>query len=76
MAIRINKKQEIVLWVGVIAIVIILLYPPWLFVFSERPRGPKYADGVYSFIFSPPPIPVTSRSADGRETYFLKEYPR
>lgn len=70
-----NKKQKIVLWSCIFALVVVLIFPPWNFVYRTPPRGPKYSDAGYSFIFVPPPVPVTSRSSDGREEYYLGEYP-
>ena len=71
-----NKRQTEVLLLGIATLVLVLLYPPWVFEFTAPPRGPKYADAGFSILFSPPPVPITSRSGDGKEEYFLGEYRR
>lgn len=69
-----NKKQKIVLWSCIFAIAVVLIFPPWNFVHRKYPHGPLYSDAGYSFIFVPPSVPVTSRSSDGREEYYLRQY--
>ncbi|GAG59526.1 unnamed protein product [marine sediment metagenome] len=55
-----NKKQKIVLWVGVIIIVLIGLFPPWNYVCVRRspvPISPEYIyikNAGYHFLWNPP----------------------
>lgn len=43
-----NKKQKIVLWVGIAAFVLMGLYPPWMI-----SKAPMRSEG-YSFVLAPP----------------------
>ena len=46
-----NKKQKIVLWVGIITAVIMGIYPPWVY----ESRSGKTVPGPYGHIANPPP---------------------
>ncbi len=46
-----NKKQLIVMWVGIAAIVITGIYPPWM---TANPQGGNYIAAGYGFILNPP----------------------
>jgi len=44
-----NRKQKICLWVGIVAIVVMGLFPPWVFLYGEK----AYA-GPYGWIGTSP----------------------
>jgi hypothetical protein len=54
-----NKKQKMVLLVGVGLIVLIGLVPPWHYDVFETGQLPKKIHAGYGFLFSPPTPPVT-----------------
>ena len=66
-----NKKQIIVLWIGITSIVIMGIYPPW---FYEKPFGALTnpilvrSSAGYSWLWSPPSF--TTRLAAPRGTAF------
>ena len=61
-----NQKQLKVLWTGVVIIALMLLIPPWEYVFDASGRLRIEKAAPYGFVFSPPEIPVTSRNGDAR----------
>lgn len=46
-----NKKQKIVLWVGIAIFVLMELFPPWM---AANPQGGNYIAAGYGFILNPP----------------------
>jgi hypothetical protein len=67
-----NKKQVVALWCCIAVLMAILMFPPWRFVIQEGPGEKVYIYGGHSFVFSPPPVPITEYSADGKIGYFLE----
>ena len=53
-----NKKQKIALWSCIVAIVLIMMFPPWKFVFANYHELNDRVAG-YSFFLFPPPVPDT-----------------
>lgn len=60
-----NRKQLMVLWVGAGLIALMVLFPPWKCVYYAPGRLRIEKPAPYGFVFSPPEIPVTSRSEYG-----------
>ena len=61
-----NKKQKIALWSCIVAIVLIMMFPPWKFVFFQHDIKDRVAG--YSFFLLPPPVPDT----DGTGIYLTR----
>jgi hypothetical protein len=59
-----NKKQKVVLLVGVAIIVLMGLIPPWYYhvVRTEDQRIAFEGEGGYAFLFSPPSFSLKSSS--------------
>lgn len=58
-----NKKQKIFLWVGILALGGMGLYPPWSETFSAQMHGQGGSSVTplgYNLLFSPPQKPHTS----------------
>ncbi len=66
---RLNKKQNLVLLIGIIIFVISNIFPPWIAVTDPPDYLIQEAIG-YSFIFSPPQSPL------GYESYVVINYSR
>jgi hypothetical protein len=63
-----SRKQIYVLWTGVILIGLLLMVPPWKYIIDIPNRLHVEKPGPYSQVWSPPEIPVTSRTQYG-ETF-------
>ena len=68
-----NRKQKICLWVGITAIVVMGLFPPW--VLERRVGGNKYVTepGPYSWIGNPPVIAAETKTVRHPAVYPVRE---
>jgi len=69
-ALTMNRKQKIILWIGIVIIVLMCLFPPWVRVFEikgsrlvsspfyEFPRGPDGNWWRYKHFLLSPPTPI------------------
>jgi len=68
-----NKRQLTTLWIGLGIITIMVLFPPWKYVFWDPNRLVLEKPGPYASIFSSPEIPITSKGVSGDG--FFQELP-
>ncbi len=56
-----NRKQKICLWLGIVAIVIIGIFSPWLYTTTGNGLNSKKNAGYSCILFPPPPKGVGLR---------------
>lgn len=61
-----NKKQTLVLWIGVVLVGLLLIFPPWKFTLDIPYRLHLDKPGPYSLILNPPEVPGTSSNNGGQ----------
>ena len=61
-----NRKQKAVVWIGMVAVVLIVAYPPWNYTNSPQGAAVAVKDAGYHFIAAPPP-PEREYSSRGVE---------
>jgi len=69
-----NKKQKILLWIGIAVILLIGLFPPWNYVCVKysvvdiAPRFHYIKDAGYHFLWNPPSYLISDLPLEERET--------
>ena len=49
-----NKRQTTALWVGIILVALMCLFPPWLYTLQAPNMGQVTNPAGYAFVFAPP----------------------
>lgn len=56
-----NRRQKIVLWIGIAVIVVMGVFPPWLYTTTGNGLNSKKNAGYSCILFPPPPKGVGLR---------------
>jgi hypothetical protein len=74
MNVRSNASTTIAV-IGSVFFAVILLFPPWKYVLKiDTSDVHVYIEqpGPHAFILTPPSVPITGKSSDGKDTYMGK----